>query len=139
MPDKKSIRFPDAAVNLILGEDELALPVTEQQLKQELRDEGIDPDASWAKAKKLLDASAGRLKLETARRERLAATQTTSSFKAAANETRESLIEQIKRLLALEPAAAVYARKWEDGDLTALISLRDKLSSTSARARKNAS
>ncbi len=104
-----------------------------------MRESGIDPDAAWQKTKKLLDAAGGRLKLEAARRERLAAEPRASTTKASAGETRESLIEQIKRMLAIEPSAAVYARKWEDGDLNTLISLRDKLSSTSARAQKHAS
>ena len=139
-PDDKGIQFPNAAINLIVGTDENTSSLSETEIKQELREEGVDPDAAWAKAKKLLDASAGRLKLEQARRERLAAPQSVAAAKSPIPESRESIIEQIKRLLALEPSAAVYARKWEDGDLAALISLRDKLASTGARdlARKNA-
>lgn len=140
-PEKKSIQFLNTAVNVIVGAYEDTSSMTEAEIKQELREEGIDPDAAWAKAKKLLDASAGRLKLEQARRERLAASQASAAVRPAAREeSRESIIEQIKRLLTLEPSAAVYARKWEDGDLSSLISLRDKLASTSARdlARKNA-
>ncbi len=140
-PKNKSIQFPNAAINLIVGTDEDTSSMSETEIKQELREEGVDPDAAWAKAKKLLDTAGGRLKLEQARRERLAAQQTVAAATSSTTESRESIIEQIKRLLALEPSAAVYARKWEDGDLAALISLRDKLASTSARdlARKNAS
>lgn len=140
-PENEGIQFPNAAINLIVGIDEDTSSMSEAEIKQELREEGVDADAAWAKAKKLLDASAGRLKLEQARRERLSAQQTVAAAKSPTPESRESIIEQIKRLLALEPTAAVYARKWEDGDLAALISLRDQLASTSARdlARKNAS
>jgi len=138
-PGKKRIRFSDSAIKLITREEDIDLPKTEQELKQELRESGIDPDAAWQKTKKLLDAAGGRLKLETARRERLATVTRAATSKVSIEDTREFLIEQIKRLLAIEPAAAVYARKWEDGDLNALISLRDKLSSTSARAQKHAS
>ena len=138
-PYNDRIRFSTSVLNLITGEEDIESPLTEQELKQDLRESGIDPDAAWQKTKKLLDAAGGRLKLETARRERLATAPRASTPKACVSETRESLIEQIKRMLTIEPSAAVYARKWEDGDLNSLISLRDKLSSTSARAQKHAS
>ena len=141
-PSEESIQLSDAIFSLAYGSKANPLPATTDEIKQELRDDGIDPEASWEKTKKLLNVSAGRLKLETARRQRLAATaKLASSSRSTFTETRESIIDQIRRLLLAEPTAAVYARKWEDGDLDTLISLRDKLSSTSARdlARKNAS
>ena len=139
IPSKKRIQFSDSVIKLITGEEDIDELKTEQELKQELLESGIDPGAAWQKTKKLLDAAGGRLKLETARRERLATVPRASIPNVSIGETREFLIEQIKRLLAIEPTAAVYARKWQDGDLNALISLRDKLASTSAREQKHAS
>ena len=50
-PDKKRIRFSASALKLITGEEDIDRPLTEQELKQDLRESGIDPDAAWQKTK----------------------------------------------------------------------------------------
>ena len=77
---------------------------------------------------------AGRIALEKARKARLAFNASASPQKEI-TETRETIIDHIRRLLVIEPSAAVYASKWEENDQASLISLRDQLVSTSERRR----
>jgi hypothetical protein len=97
----------------------------------------VKVDQGWQEARRLLDAAAGRMKLEEARKARLAAVRKPT---VATNETRESVITQIRRLLVVDGGAAVYARKWEEGALDDLKSMRDQLVHTAEREakRKNA-
>ncbi len=37
-PDKKRIRFSDSSLKLITGEEDIDHPLTEQELKQDLRE-----------------------------------------------------------------------------------------------------
>lgn len=129
-----SIQVSKALFHFVHGSEESPLPLSAEEVTADLRAEGIDVDAAWGKAKKLLDASAGRLALEKARKARLAF-NASAAPKGKITETRETIIDHIRRLLVIEPSAAVYASKWEENDLASLISLRDQLVSTSERRR----
>lgn len=131
---RDSIQVSKILFHFVHGIEESPLQFTGGEVKADLCAEGIDVDAAWGKAKKLLDAAAGRIALEKARKARLAF-NASAAPKRETTESRETIIDHIRRLLAIEPLAAVYASKWEENDLASLISLRDQLVSTNERRR----
>lgn len=130
-------KFARAIFNLAHGES-VNGDISPDEVRADLKEAGVKVDRGWKEARRLLDAAAGRLKLEEARKARLAAVRTATTV--VTNETRESVVSQIRRLLVLDGGATVYARKWEEGALDDLKSLRDQLVHTAEREakRKNA-
>lgn len=110
------------------------------KIRADLKAAGLDPDKAVKDLQARLKAFDSRKRLEAARASRLAESKTEVVRPASTSESRESLIEQIRKFLTLDGAAAVYANKWEKSSVEDLASLRNQLAETASRnVRRNAS
>ncbi len=133
------IRISNTILDTALGRPEDSMRLPTATIEAELKEAGINLTSSWTGVQQMITLAKKRSALATARRERLAQANADLA-RTGANESRESLIVQIRRMISLQ-GSAVYARKWEDCSVSDLTSLRDALMTTAAReaARKHAS
>lgn len=137
-PVTRPQHFLSAAFDLAYGARDGSESLTSAEMKANLSEAGINPDAAWSAAIKSLAASRNRLLLADARRARLADYASRTKASTVATQSRDSLIGEIKRLiesLGSQPAA-VFGRKWEESPAEDLASLRDQLERQIARAKK---
>lgn len=118
-------RFISSVFDLGYGARDGSEPLTTAEVKAQLREAGIDPEAAWKEFSALLQPQVKRESLADARRARLAAPPPAPT--AAAARSRTSLLEELGQLLGtLGPqTGAVFGRKWEDStdeDLAAVCS-----------------
>lgn len=141
-PVSAGVRVSNTILDTALGAPESSATLPLPELKADLKQAGIDLESSWRNAQQIAGLAQKRASLGHARRERLRfeASQSAGSEQRLP-ESRESLIEQIRKMILFQPGTAVYARKWEEGSDNDLLSLRDALIDTTAResARKQAS
>lgn len=111
--------------------------LTREEVRAQLKEAGINPDAAWAKTSKLIEAARGKVRLEDARAARIAAMKAATTVAPQA-ESKDSLVKQIQELFAaVGPGmGAMYARNWTDGTVDDLASLRDQLKRTIEREAK---
>jgi hypothetical protein len=118
-------QFISSVFDLAYGMRDGSEPLTPGEIKAQLKEASIDPDAAWKQFSALLHAPAKHESLAYARRARLAAPPPTAATYPPRSRT--SLLEELQKLLAaLKPhAGAVFGRKWEDStdeDLAAVCS-----------------
>lgn len=137
-PVTRPKQFVSSVFDLAYGARDGSEPLTAAEVNANLRESGINPDAAWSAASKILAASRDRLLLVEARRQRLADLAVEAKESAQRTESRESIIDEIKRLITSfgSPPAAVFGRKWEDSPAEDLTSLRDQLVRQIARSKK---
>lgn len=132
-------RFISSVFDLAYGARDGSEPLTPGEIKAQLQEAGIDPDAAWKQFSALLHAPAKKESLADARQARLAAPLPEAVIYPP--RSRGSLIEELQQLLAaLKPQeGAVFARNWEDGtneDLAAICSqLRRQIERSKADER----
>jgi hypothetical protein len=121
---------------------ELAFGAADEKLSREevrnhLKEAGVDPDAAWARTSKILAAARGRLRMEDARAARVAASSTPSVTESVAA-AKDKVIAQIQELFAQvsSGAAGMYARNWNETAVEDLIAVRDQLQRTLEREAK---
>lgn len=136
-PVSRPKQFVSSVFDLAYGARDGSEPLTAAEVNANLRETGINPDAAWSAASKMLAASRDRLLLVEARRQRLADLAGEAKASAQRTESRESIIDEIKRLItSFGSSAAVFGRKWEDSPAEDLTSLRDQLVRQIARSKK---
>jgi hypothetical protein len=140
-PDKK---FPKAGpmkaigsiFELAYGTDQEEENLTDQEIQADLKSMGIDTEKGWQALQSTIKQAQGKGRLAAAREQRLKAAGETSK-PGSISDTVQSLIEEIKGLLALgDGNSAVFARKAESMPIDDLKSLRDQMVKTAARAAK---
>lgn len=111
--------------------------LTRAEVRNHLKEAGVDPDAAWAKTAKIIAAARGRLRMEDARAARLAATTKPSVVESMAL-AKDKVIAQIQELFAqVGPgAASMYARNWNENAVEDLVAIRDQLRRTVEREAK---
>jgi hypothetical protein len=106
-------RFIGSLFDLAYGARDGSEPLSTAEIKVNLREAGIDPDAAWKEFSTLLQPQAKRESLAAARQARLAATVPTLATQARGSRT--SLLKELKQLMdELAGAGAVFARGWEN-------------------------
>lgn len=116
-------RFVGSVFDLGYGARDGSEPLSAAEIKAQLRDSGIDPDAAWKEFSALLQPQKLKESLAAARKARLAAPPPACAPQG--HRARASLLEEMKRLIAaLSPQnIGVFGRKWEessDEDLAAV-------------------
>lgn len=135
-PKRDPIKATDAVIELAYGSPAEVERMSKQEIRAELKSMGVDAEKGWQAVQDLIKGAQGRIRLAAAREERLKATAETST-QGALNESVQTLIEQIKGLVSLGAGdVAVFARKAESMSHQDLLSLRDNLVRTAARAAK---
>jgi hypothetical protein len=130
--DKDPVKFLKSVHELTYGlEGQETL--TPDEIRQELKASGVDVDKGWKDLQSILKNAEGQARLAEARQARLKSAAQ-SSQSGGLVDTIESVKQQIAGFLALSGQASVYARKWENSSLEDLITLRDQLARTAARA-----
>lgn len=135
-PKGDPIKAIDAVIELAYGSPSEVERMSKQEIRAELKAMGVDTEKGWQTVQELLRGAQGRIRLAAAREERLKATAEISK-QGAVTESVQALIEQIKGLVSLGAGdVAVFARKAETMSQQDLVSLRDNLVKTAARAAK---
>lgn len=137
-PSKRDpIKATDAVIELAYGSSGEIDLMPRQEIRAGLKVMNVDTEKGWSALQDLLKGVQGRLRLAAAREARLKSTVEAGATGGAV-ESIQSLIEQIKGLVSLGAGdVAVFARKAESMSQQDLVSLRDNLVKTAARAAKN--
>jgi hypothetical protein len=136
---KDPIKAADSIIELAYGSPDEIEKMSKEEIRAELKAMGVDAEKGWHAMQDLLKGAQGKARLAAAREDRLKATGETSKPGAMA-ESIQALIEQIKGLVSLGAGdVAVFARKAESMSQQDLVSLRDNLVKTAARAAKKKS
>lgn len=121
--------------DLAFGTDAQIRAMPPETLDSRLAELGVSTEMGWSLLQRTLKAGEGKARLAEGRAKRLAR-MAGGVVSSAVADTKDSLVAQIRGLLALSGSSAVYARKWEDSSMEDLKSLRDELVRTAARAAK---
>ena len=138
-PIPRPQHFVSSVFDLAYGARDGSEPLTTAEIKSQLKEVGIDPDAAWKQFSALLHAAPKHESLAEARRARLASLPPATL--SHPSHSRSSLLEELRELLAaLRPQeGAVFGRKWEDStneDLAAVcIQLRRQIERSKADER----
>jgi hypothetical protein len=133
-------RFIGSVFNLGYGAQDGSEPLSTAEIKAQLRDSGIDPDAAWKEFSTLLQPQIQKESLAAARKARLAAPPPASVPQG--HRTRASLLDEMKQLIAALSSQdiGVFGRKWEessDEDLAAVCNqLRRQIERNKADERR---
>lgn len=122
-PVRNPRQFVSSVFDLAYGVRDGSEPLSSAEIKASLTEAGVNLDAAWADARRILEQAQGRRELAEARRGRSAAPEL--SAVAVIGDTKEALIAKIRQCINLlgPGSATVFARKWENcsvGDLTAI-------------------
>jgi hypothetical protein len=136
IPRFNAVRAINSIYDLAYGTPEESEKLSNEEIRSDLKNLGVDTEKGWQAMQSLLKSANGKLRLAVAREQRLKAKSELSPQGSFA-ESAQTLIEQIRGLLLLsEGNASVFARKAESMPVEDLISLRDQLVKTAARAAK---
>ncbi len=135
-PRFNAVRAINSVYDLAYGSAEEFEKLTKEEIRADLKTMGVDTEKGWHAMQSMIKSAQGKVRLAAAREQRLKASSEASPH-GSFTESAQALIEQIRGLLLLsEGNASVFARKAESMPIKDLISLRDQLVKTAARAAK---
>jgi len=130
------VRAINSVFDLAYGNPDEFEKMTKEEIRADLKMMGVDTEKGWQAMQSMLKSAQGKARLAAAREQRLKASSAASPH-GSFTESAQALIEQIRGLLLLsEGNVSVFARKAESMPIKDLISLRDQLVKTAARAAK---
>lgn len=111
--------------------------LSRDEIRQQLKEAGVDPDAAWTRTAKLLEAARGKIRLEDARAARERAQVKDCEIQATSG-AKSKLVQEIQALFALAGPGlkGMYARNWTETAEEDLLALRDQLKRTIEREAK---
>lgn len=138
-PKADPMKAVGSIFELAYGTDQETEKLTDQEVQADLKTMGVDTEKGWQAMQAAVKSAQGKGRLAVAREQRLKAADATSK-PGSISDTVQSLIEEIKGLLALGGGnSSVFARKAESMPIEDLKSLRDQMVKTAARAAKKRS
>jgi len=126
----------DSVFDLAFGNQQEAEKQTPNEIAATLKALSVDTEAGWQSMQSMLQAAQGKARLAAARQERIKSQENAAKPSGVVSNA-QALIDEIKGMLSLSGGqAAIFARRAESMPLKDLVSLREQLIRTAARAAK---
>jgi len=137
-----SRRFLKSVFDLTEGAE--GEPVSRDEIRASLKEDGIDPDAAWKKFSTSLEVARNRQRLAEARAARLAKKDASAAYTTARNngdsEPHQNILQKIIQLLdemkaAGMPTAGMYARNYQETNDEDLRQIYESMKATFEREK----